>query len=649
MKSIAELQKELKLGKLSEAERAEAHFILAALYLNQDKHKSIYQAEQFLEICSHTEKYLEQVKLIKQIIKIAENYRLSDCLVKLYCDLGDLYRRNKLETALYFYNQALDFSIELKKSNLMAESYNNIAYIYNKQGKYDQSKVIIKKALELAKQAENFKTIVKSYNLMGEIHYYQGAFEQTLEYYLKALKMAEKTGDARIISGSFNNIGTVYYQTHDFEKAEEFFSKSLEIKLTLDDQVGLAFSYNNLGAVNFILRNYQRSLQHYQKSLAIREKINDVRGTIACCSNIGGVYFEQKKTSQAFQWFYKAYELSLQMNYKHNAALVMGNIANTHIQLGEYKEAVKSAEIELELAEELQELPLQNSAYRTMFNAYEELADYQNAYHYHKKFKEIADEIYNKDSKKIIAELKTKYELEQKEKISEILRQKNSQLVEANKLIQKKHKELEAYKDDLLLTNKILRHDVANDCSVMRSAINIYHRSPDEAMLQEIENRLNKIIATIKNQRDLVGKKAKTHKLKELDLAAICSKLAAEHQQVKIKVKGKAKVLADEKIYSVLENLLNNSLLHGKASRIMIEICAKTEFIEIRFADNGQGIPDIIKSKVFMEGFFYGESGHTGIGLHIVRYTIERYGGTIAVEDNQPQGAVFVLKLRKAT
>lgn len=64
--------------------------------------------------------------------------------------------------------------------------------------------------------------------------------------------------------------------------------------------------------------------------------------------------------------------------------------------------------------------------------------------------------------------------------------------------------------------------------------------------------------------------------------------------------------------------------------------------------DNGTGIPDKIKDKVFNEGFFHGQTGNTGIGLHIVRKTIERYGGSISVEDNEPSGTIFKINLKKA-
>jgi len=64
-------------------------------------------------------------------------------------------------------------------------------------------------------------------------------------------------------------------------------------------------------------------------------------------------------------------------------------------------------------------------------------------------------------------------------------------------------------------------------------------------------------------------------------------------------------------------------------------------------SDEGIGIPNEIKYKIFDEGFQYGENGHTSIGLYIVQKTVEDYGGEVFVEDNKPQGAVFIVHLRK--
>ena len=73
----------------------------------------------------------------------------------------------------------------------------------------------------------------------------------------------------------------------------------------------------------------------------------------------------------------------------------------------------------------------------------------------------------------------------------------------------------------------------------------------------------------------------------------------------------------------------------------------KDEVCCLCFKDYGIGIPDDLKFKIFNEGFHYGETGNTGIGVYIVQQTIDDYDGRIFVEDNEPNGAVFVIKLRE--
>lgn len=76
--------------------------------------------------------------------------------------------------------------------------------------------------------------------------------------------------------------------------------------------------------------------------------------------------------------------------------------------------------------------------------------------------------------------------------------------------------------------------------------------------------------------------------------------------------------------------------------------------LEIRIADTGIGIPENERRKVF-DPFYQVDSGSTreyggtGLGLSIVKRLMEGHGGTITIEGNTPQGAVFVLRLPSAS
>jgi len=197
------------------------------------------------------------------------------------------------------------------------------------------------------------------------------------------------------------------------------------------------------------------------------------------------------------------------------------------------------------------------------------------------------------------------------------------------------------------ILNKIIRHDLSNDFMVIQSAINLYKRSSEETMIAEMENRVVRSLKTIDNYRKYEQFINSNVDLLEIKVNEYIHECIKGYSNINFTVKGKCLIFADEAISPVFTNLITNSIKHGKAKNINIEVTSKNDMCEIRFIDDGVGIPDKIKFKIFQEGFYYGKTGHTGIGLHIVKKTIDRYGGYIYAENNKPKGAVFVIGLKK--
>lgn len=104
-------------------------------------------------------------------------------------------------------------------------------------------------------------------------------------------------------------------------------------------------------------------------------------------------------------------------------------------------------------------------------------------------------------------------------------------------------------------------------------------------------------------------------------------------------------------ISQIVTNLIMNSIKHGLANcekgEINISITQEDEHIKITVADNGVGIEDSIKSKVF-DPFFTTQRGigGSGLGLNIVYNLIkQKLGGDIHIEDNEPRGVQFIITL----
>jgi len=99
---------------------------------------------------------------------------------------------------------------------------------------------------------------------------------------------------------------------------------------------------------------------------------------------------------------------------------------------------------------------------------------------------------------------------------------------------------------------------------------------------------------------------------------------------------------------SVFRNLLNNAVQHNDGEpTVVVTATADDDTVTVRVADDGPGVPDKQKQRVFERGEKGPTSDGTGLGLYLVGVLVDSYGGEITVTDNDPQGAVFEVELRR--
>jgi signal transduction histidine kinase len=150
----------------------------------------------------------------------------------------------------------------------------------------------------------------------------------------------------------------------------------------------------------------------------------------------------------------------------------------------------------------------------------------------------------------------------------------------------------------------------------------------------------------IERMRELEAFIAFHKELRVCDVRNVAHEVARGYPSLDFAITGKAQVMADDAIFSVIDNVVQNAVVHGKADRIEIAIRHEGDLCEMQIVDNGSGVEASIKESVFEKGFIHGTSGHTGLGLNIVKKTMERYGGSVSIRDNEPHGAVFILTFR---
>src|SRR5579864_211902 len=102
-----------------------------------------------------------------------------------------------------------------------------------------------------------------------------------------------------------------------------------------------------------------------------------------------------------------------------------------------------------------------------------------------------------------------------------------------------------------------------------------------------------------------------------------------------------------KKLERALYNLLLNACeaIAGQDGQINIDLREVLGGIEIRLSDNGRGIPESIRGKLFEPFVSYGKENGTGLGLTVVQKIIQDHGGDVIVEKTSAEGTVFRITL----
>jgi len=97
-----------------------------------------------------------------------------------------------------------------------------------------------------------------------------------------------------------------------------------------------------------------------------------------------------------------------------------------------------------------------------------------------------------------------------------------------------------------------------------------------------------------------------------------------------------------DRVGQVIGNLIENAQRHG-AGRIEVSLVPRrhggADGVQMRVDDEGPGVPEDIRSRVFTRFWHSGSAGGSGLGLYIVRGVVEAHGGAVTIEDAPTGGA----------
>ncbi|MEM4155318.1 MAG: ATP-binding protein [Archaeoglobaceae archaeon] len=187
--------------------------------------------------------------------------------------------------------------------------------------------------------------------------------------------------------------------------------------------------------------------------------------------------------------------------------------------------------------------------------------------------------------------------------------------------------------------SSLLRHDLLNDLTIISAALELRDEELLERALERVSSMEEKI-SDVKKLEDEMGE------LKTLNVADLAYSVVEKYKRDANINFHSEKVLArvDESLKSAIENIIGNAIIHNPSHvDIEVEVFRDREECVIKISDNGVGISDELKEKIFKERVSTRKGG--GLGLLITKRIVNIFEGSIRVYDNAPKGVVFELRI----
>ena len=615
--------------------------------------------------------FLQALKFLQIAVNHKPQGKEAGTIMAQYAFALDVAGRH--EQAFTIYNELLEKELA-NATQIKAYVQALAGLIFLQHADTVSAKPLLSKALQYF-SANNF--LLQQYYLyerMGDINLVSKNFNSASANYLQQLKYAAKLNNKTLQALATRNLGLCYFKRDDYLKAASYFKQSLDFRNNVLLQKLLKDTYLKIVTISSFNNDFESADHYHELYRQLKANETVVRETAALQAEKEKILFLLSKSVNNHNNMVsqQEYELSQQL---------------TTLEI-ERQNKEKALE-ELTLAEaqkKLKELELDKIAGEKIKQE-AELAKKELQISRQKEFRNILLGISGLIVLGIIF-LINRYRL--KRKSLEQLRQAHQELRQA-------HEQLKQTQQQLIQSEKMaslgqltagIAHEIQNPLNFVNNfstlsmdMIEDYLKNKDETLLEELKSNLKRInhhggrVSSIVKGMLLHSRNKTTEKeLSDINLLvdeslalAFHGKKSTEadfycHIEKNYDVTAPAIKVFPQELRRVIINLVNNAFyaVHERATKsnankdetkykpqVSVATHVVNQFLEITITDNGTGIPDAIKDKIYNPFFTSKPTGKgTGLGLSVSFDIIEKqHGGKLKFESEQGVGTVFTISL----
>lgn len=538
--------------------------------------------------------------------------------------------QNQFEKALAYHEKAAQIWQELGDAEGLAATLSYRAEIYSKQQMHQQAIMLAKEAL-LQRQKSNFGP---AYNWLqlGRIYAAAKKYDESF----MALDSAIASGETRYLPRIYNAIAQNYFELHNFQSGIEYAQKAIALAQRERNQLPLEEGYlllSNLYEAKGDFKNAQRyfkmhtALKDSMRSQAIQDRILNLEVNYQI--NLREKEIERLRQEQVAQTTVRNLLL----------ALIAFALIASALLYWRYRASVQAKRA---LQQKNEELSIKNALIETQHIQLEEAF---------KHLKDTQQQLIQQEKLAALGEMAAGISHEIQNPVNFVTNFTALAIEQSDELMQR------------LKTEDISREALYESMEKLKSKL--------ERVDYHVKRAARIVKAILEYSRGGTGERVETdlnimlkeytqlcyhsYKMKELTFNVKLTYIPDETLP-------KLHVVAQD-LGRVFLNVVQNAFYSVYQKKKAADISGNTEFlaevkisshhlpdrVHIRIWDNGLGLPEHLKEKIF-QPFFTTKSGTdgAGLGLSISREIVEAHGGRIWVESKEGEYAEFIIELPKS-
>lgn len=645
---------------------------------------------------SYNGNFTEAWNSLRQAAPILEGSEYLEELGSLYTGYGIYYGiQAKYDSAKIYFLKCIDIGEKTGDDNMLSNSFQNIAIGYYMQSNFPRAIDYQQRALKLFEKTGNVSGQATLLVNMGNAY---SAAEDTLrakEAYFSAIEMAIKSGTERSELYAYKNLASLIDKEGLIDSAFTFSSRAASLARKMGDKgieaAALAQSALFMGKRG----NYAEAHRLGREAIHIADSIGVAFNIYQAYSSMGSVYHYQQKYDSAILNFRRGFaQLEDMLLYSYDVAENYNVLADSYEQVGDFRNALEAhrkysgimdsvrrksnvrkvteLSMEFDFAKKQQETQLEQEKAIARKNAQQlaliiglasalvlaiiSFVAFRN--------KKKANTLLNRQKEEIedtLTQLKAaQKQLIQAEKMAslgeltagiaheiqnplnfvnnfsdlnvELLSELNTEMQAGN------YQEAEQLSGDILSNEKKINHHGRRAEAIVRGMLQHSRHNTGDRELTNLNALADEYL------------RLAYHGLRARD-KSFNATLKTDYDPAV----GKVMINAQD-IGRVILNLITNAFYavnemrsqrsDGYAPTVSVSTARREEELEITVRDNGNGIPERIREKIFQPFFTTKPAGEgTGLGLSLSYDIIKAHQGTLDVESTEGEGTVFTIRL----